>query len=474
MQSDSSAKGQISAGYKSAPSYWPVDRSGEIDRFFDLIRKNPGKPVFAHGRKDVGKTSLFDYHMRRHLESIEDPRSVMLGKLSVAGEIKITPDGSAGEINEVLREPLILCVDHFHHIFNCSTRDQLEFLDGLREQLESDWCKTSVVFVLDDDEIGDLMALVALRPEFIGIMFQVRSIDLPVAVKKIIQSVDESDDWLSDEVLHHIAADAAQMLPDLSLGISPRFSAIVAARLIVARDASGEREFAEQQYIDVGRMQGLLEGFVEDELNRLAANGISTQETLWRIMDELVIADPVTGVTDIATLAARIGMSKKNCLEILESIRNRSGMIRKLGSGGYRPAPSQLHTVVRSLTRERRQRMGSLQAELVEHAETGLAHGTALPLAVLKKVLRNQYDLRFDQRTTQFVLDWVLRTKACGLERTRYWLNRINDDERRLDIISNSAFDRDTDARHKATMLLISFEVPEATGSERSCSYERY
>ena len=155
MQNDSSETVQLVSDFESEPSYWAVDRSVDIARFLDLVEKSPGKPIFAHGRRDVGKTSLFDYHVRNHLKISGDPRSVRLGQLSVSERTTIIFEDSTEVDDEVLKEPLILCVDQFHHLFDLATRDQLEFLDWLREELESDSCRTSVVFVLDDDEIGD-------------------------------------------------------------------------------------------------------------------------------------------------------------------------------------------------------------------------------------------------------------------------------------------------------------------------------
>lgn len=448
--------------FSGQPSFWPVDRSTEVDQLLEKIDKNRGKPVFVLGRRDVGKTSLLTYHVKRCLADRGDDRTVRFGRLRIDGTATIVFDESDTAFDETLRQEIIVCVDHFHHLFALSAREQLKFLDRLHAQINADDSVASVVFLLDDDEIGDLMALNALRPDFVDLMFQVRGVDLVESVRKIIDMATGSSDWLPDEVLQHVADDALQLMPDAKLGISPRLPAVIAYTLITAHENAHKEKFGVSSYVENDRLQGLLEGYVTAEINRLAETGLATPETLWRIMDEMVIADPVSGVSDFDALAARLNIPSRDCAGILETIRNHSGIIRKIGSGAYRPAPSQLHTVLRALTRERRQQLGLLQAEVAEHAESGMAHGTALPLPILKRVLRNQYDLHFDQRTTQFVVDWVLRTRSCSLGDARYWLSRIEDNELRLDIITNGAFDPDESARLKATQLLLEYNVPEA------------
>lgn len=448
--------------YSGQPSYWPVDRRAEADSFLDRLDKNPGKPLFVHGRRDVGKTSLLAYHVSRRLADRGDNRIVQFGRLQIDGAATIEFDDSENTIEAMISQDCIVCVDQFHQLFVLPAYKQLKFMDSLHAQINAKECTAAVVFLLDDDAIGDLMALNTLRPDFVDVMFQVRSVDVIESVRQIVTKVAGSSDWLSDKVLECVANDAVQLLPDATLGISPRFPAIVASRLMTVHAEEPDTEFSVPKYVEGGRLQGVLEGYVASELDRLSETGLTTVETLWRIMDEMVIADPVGGVIDIDALAARLDVSQNDCLEILETVRNQSGIIRKIGSGAYRPAPSQLYTVLRTLTRERRQQMGLLQAEVAEHAETGLTHGTALPMAILKRVLRNQYDLHFSQRATQFVLDWVLRTRLCSLDKVRYWLKRIKDDELRLDIITTNAFDPDKDARLKATKLLLEYEVPEA------------
>lgn len=449
--------------FSGEPSYWPVDRRAEADRFLEKIDKHPGKPVFVHGRRDVGKTSLLAYHVTRRLAERGDNRVVKFGRLQIDGAASIEIDEPGSSIEEMVKQDCIVCVDQFHHLFVLPAYEQLKFLDRLHAQIKSMDCVAAVVFLLDDDEIGDLMALNALRPDFVDVMFQVRSVDVIDSVRQILNDVAGTADWLPGDVLERIAGDAVQLLPDPTLGISPRFPAIVASRLIKVHAEGPDEDFSASRYIEGGHLHGLLESYVTSEFDRLAEAGLATVESLWRVMDEMVIADPVGGVLDLDALAARLDVTSSNCREILEAVRKQSGIIRKIGTGAYRPAPSQLHTVLRSLTRERRQKMGQLQAEVSDHAEAGLAHGTALPMAILKRVIRNQYDLRLSQRATQFVLDWVLRTRYCSMGNARYWLGRIQDDELRLDIVTSSAFDPDKDARLKGTKLLLEYGVPEST-----------
>ncbi len=419
--------------YEAADADIFFGRGRETQQLAPLIHAH--RLVLLYGASGTGKTSLLLAGVIPRLEGAEpgytvvyvrpltDPADVI--RRSVARRL---PDGMALPTEaplvdtletavEALGNPLVLVLDQFEEFFiRLSAAFRQTFIAELGDLYEARELPIKVVLSLREDWLAQVSELEERIPEIFRTKFRL----LPLSREAACQAITGPVERLG---IHHEPALIDRLLDDLmGEGVMPPQLQLVCNALYESL-AEGERTITLAHYERLGGTQGVLRGYLTEELQRFPGE----EEPLARaVLEELITSQGLKAVRTQGELVTALQTEVDSLTPVLEKLV-KARLLRPMEreeQAAYELAHEYLVAEI-GLGAEVQARK---QAEelIAQEVDNWQRFGTLLAADKLALIDAQRDRLRLSAEAQEFLLRSALRH---GHD-VGYWLNRMEDASR--------------------------------------------
>ncbi len=418
--------------------------------------------VLLYGASGVGKTSLLlagavprlkqvePPYETIYVRALEDPsvviRRIVLRRLP---KVDLPQDSSLVDFLDAaikhIGHVLVIILDQFEEFFiRLGPQIRAAFIDELGKLYDAREVPVKVVLSLREDWLATVSELEQRIPEVFRTRMRLSPLTREQAHQAIIAPVEQLgvgyETTLVERLLNDlIGSEGALVLP-------PQLQLVCSA--LYDNLGVGENLITLNSYIQLGGVRGVLQQYLEDELTRFERN-----QRKWStgVLEELVTSQGTKAVKSADELAEMLGIDISEVIPVLEKLV-RSRLLRALEYGDGRTAYELAHEYLIDkigLGREARKR--KQVEEMIEQEVKNWQHfQELLPADKLARVNEVRETVRLSLEAQELILHSALEV---GQE-VDYWLNRVNDPNRRLTVVAQTAASRLTVVRHRSIEVL--------------------
>ncbi|MGB0383603.1 MAG: HEAT repeat domain-containing protein [Ardenticatenaceae bacterium] len=427
--------------------------------------------VLLYGASGVGKTSLLlagavprleratPPYETIYIRALENPSVVIRRTLRrQLPDANLPDEGSLVDflaaVTTELGQTLVIILDQFEEFFiRLSLQFRAAFISELGAVYDATDVPVKLVFSLREDWLASMDEIEERIPDLFRTRMRVSRLTETQAHQAITAPVERLGISYEPALLERLLAD---LLGSHQEVMPPQLQLICSALYDGRREEDPVLKVA--TYERLGGVQGVLGNYLEEELSRLEP---AEQALARAILEELVTSEKTKAVKSSAELA--LGLEVKQEQESLKTVLKRLVRARllrvvkdKTGENAYELAHEYLiHEI--SLTADTQARK---QAEelIQQEVENWQRFGTVLAADKLALIGEVRDLLRLNDDAQALLLQSALQVG----QDIEYWLNRIPEPTRRVELLTQATQSKLTIVRQRAAETLGTQDVPES------------
>ncbi len=452
--------------YKALVSYEAQDRAlffgrdREIEELAALMHAQ--RLVLLYGASGVGKTSLLQAGAIPRLEAATPGYTVINVRALTdpADAIRATlrrklPDAKLGSDDAPLinfldaafrasDRHLILVIDQFEEFFiRLSPEFRTAFIAELGAIYDARDLPVKVVLSLREDYLARISEIENRIPEIFRTKMRLLPLTREQAREAIVRPVEALGYAYAPDLV-------ARLLDDLTReGVMPPQLQLVCSALFHHARREGRKTLTLADYEALGGAQGVLRGYLDEELHRLPTD----EQTLARdMLEELVTSEGTKKVATLAELAVALASEPEKLSKVTEKLVQARLLRLVEWADTTEPVYELAHEYLIheiGLTGEAQARK---QAEemIAQELDNYRRFGTLFPPDKLVLLDEVRQALRLSPETQEFLLRSALQ-HDMGVP---YWLTRLEDPTQRLEVLTETVASPRADLRSKAATAL--------------------
>jgi HEAT repeat protein len=454
--------------YKALVAYEAQDRAlffgrkEEIEELTALIHAH--RLVLLYGASGVGKTSLLQAGVIPRLEDADpgytvinvraliDPADAIRADLHrrlpdaelPAADMPLV-DCLAAAVCTIDR-PLIVIIDQFEEFFiRLSPEFRAAFIDDLGRLCDARDLRVKVVLSLREDYLARVSEIEERIPEIFQTKLRLLPLNREQARAAVVHPV---------ETLGYTYAPALveRLLDDLTReGVMPPQLQLVCGALFHHGRKIGQRTLTLDLYKELGGAQGVLRGYLDQELRRFPPE----EQTLARdLLEELVTSERTKKVETIAELATSLAVQPAKLNRIIEKLVRARLLhpVERTGKSTRMPAYELAHEYLIAEIALNPDVIARKEAEEIINQELDNYRRFGISLSLEKLLLIN--DVREDLRLNTDAQELILRGAIKHEVDIMYWLKRMEDPERRESVLRETVSSQSVQLRRQVVTIL--------------------
>jgi len=458
--------------YKALVSYEAKDRAlffgrdREIEELAALVHAH--RLVLLYGASGVGKTSLLQAGVIPRLEeakpgytvvsvrALTDPSAAIRAALRrQLSDIELPSDdaplvGFLAAATRIGGRPLVLVIDQFEEFFiRLSPEFRAEFIAELGALYDARDLPVKVVLSLREDYLASVDELENRIPE----VFHTRMRLLPLTREQARDAIVCPAEALG---YSYEPALVEQLLDDLTReGVMPPQLQLVCNALFRHARVERQRTLTVANYEALGGAQGVLRGYLDQELHRFP---VEEQALARDLVEELVTSERTKKVKTLTELRTALNADSA----MLDAVVERLVRARLLHPVERADTPERAYELAHEYLIDEivlsPEAIARKEAEelIVQEVDNWRRFGTLLSLEKLELIDVQRNSLRLSCDAQELLLLSALRHG----HQVNYWLGRVTDPQHRTAVLTDAAASPLAAERQQAAIALKQFDEP--------------